>query len=965
MYFMCSLSDFMKKFFPLLILCCLSLRGLAQPTATATVNSSGSAGSYTSGYTQAAGGRTDGNMVIGDASPITATRGYAVFNLASILPPGATVDSVYLRFNFSTSNATSTVRGEIHGYPGNLSSVASAATLFADCAHGHYFDSSAWGAAVSGAQDIISFNDSGVAFIQNNLGASISIGWITDTPGNTYTIVGEAGTSSTQPKLTIRYHCTGVSGTLAYITPNPVCAGSPFTLHAVGTGGATYSWTGPGSYTSASQNPPAPIIASSTTTGIYNYTVSNAAGCPTSEVAFVIMNPLPAPVTGDTAICAGASTSYADTTSGGYWSVRPSTLGSITGTGVYIAGMTSGHDTVVYTLSTGCSSVLPVHINPLPAAISGVTTLCSGVVSTLSDGSPSGTWSISPAGVATLSSTGVLTGGALTGTITASAVVTYTLPTGCYKTTPVNLLPLPAPIVGDTLLCAPTTTTLSDLYPGTWTSAPASIASVGSTTGIVTGHAYGSAIISFTNPYGCYVTSNMHVATTSPAAILGNASVCPILLDTLRDIVPGGYWSLGAAGATITSVNSFDTAVVLGLSAGVVPVTYTNGCGMAILSLNVLTPAASITGVNNTCIGQTVTLSDATTPGVWSGSSGVIATVTSGFGTVHGNTAGPVIITYTATSNSCIDTVHFLVNPLPLGITGTLHTCPGDTVELADLPAGGSWSSQNSSVATVNSSGVVTGVAATTTTISYTLPTGCYSTVSMLVNPNPAPITGIRPICETLYDTVADATLGGLWFSSSPGIVSVADSGTWGASLHGVGGGSSTITYRLPTGCIATAVEVVHPTPSPTITYTASSNTLYTQSYYATYQWYDAGLPITGATTFSVAGLTPGNYSVFVTDSFGCQVMSSIFPLTTAMGVGQVAVPASSVHIYPNPASGVVNIDAPVKVNVWVSAMDGRVLMQQENATSVDVSGLSTGVYMISLYDMQGNRITVEKLLKD
>lgn|GEM_PF-1416520 len=954
-------TKFMKKFVPLLILCCLSFAGFAQSTNTVSVNATGASGSYKTGYTQATSGRVDGDIVVGDASPVTATRGYAVFNLAGVVPAGATVDSVYLRFNYTTANTSTFVRGKIYGKGLDLSTVTSSATLFADCMNGSYFDSSYWGASLTGAVKNIGFNNNGISFIQSSLGTAISIGFVTDTPGNTYTIVGEGGTTATQPKLTIKYHCTGVSGVVATANPNPVCNGSTFLLHGGGTGGSTYAWSGPSSYTSTLQNPTVPIIAADTTVGVYNYTAYNAAGCATSVIAYVVMSAIPLPIHGPSSLCAGSSIILTDSTAGGFWSVTPSTAGTITTGGVFIAGIDSNTAHISYTLSDGCKATDSVAVLPNPQPIIGTTTLCSGLSSTLSDPTPLGTWSISPASVASISTGGVLTANVFLGLTTYSATITYTLPTGCKVTAGATVLPQPGPITGATILCAPTSTTLTDAYSGTWSCAPTTVANVNPSTGVVTGVGYGIATIKYTNPYGCFVSSPMYVAVTAPAPITGASSVCPILTDTLHDAIPGGFWQAGSANATVDT-----NGVVLGISAGVVPISYYNGCGMSSVYISVTTPPAHMTGTFHVCVGSTTTLADATTPGIWTGSNGSIATVAAGFGTVMGNSYGGLIITYTSPVTGCIDTANFQVDSIPHPITGTFNTCPGDNVVLTDITTGGTWSSQNVSIATVDTGGVVTGVSANTTTITYALAsTGCYVTASMLVNPNPSPITGIKAVCQGLLDTVSDATPGGSWTSSNntvAGILTLTPPTT--AQIVGSIGGTVTISYTLPaTGCRATATEVIHPTPNPVITFNGGATTLYTGTYYATYQWYKNGVLIPGATTWSLAGLTDGLYTVFVTDTFGCQVMSIIYTLT------HVSVPVVSagvhVNIFPNPANSTVNIQCPVAVRAMIASMDGKLIMERNNATTIDISSLSTGVYLISLYDEAGERLTVQKLIKE
>lgn len=77
------------------------------------------------------------------------------------------------------------------------------------------------------------------------------------------------------------------------------------------------------------------------------------------------------------------------------------------------------------------------------------------------------------------------------------------------------------------------------------------------------------------------------------------------------------------------------------------------------------------------------------------------------------------------------------VNPLPANITGTTKVCVNSTTALSDATPGGSWSSVPLSVSTVNASGVVTGVTAGSSTIKYTLPTGCAANATIIVDPLP------------------------------------------------------------------------------------------------------------------------------------------------------------------------------------------------------------------------------------
>lgn len=170
------------------------------------------------------------------------------------------------------------------------------------------------------------------------------------------------------------------------------------------------------------------------------------------------------------------------------------------------------------------------------------------------------------------------------------------------------------------------------------------------------------------------------------------------------------YWT----GITWARVPVGSVGQVLTVSSGGLPVWA--GCP--------LPDAGTITGSAIVCIAGTTTLSNAASGGTWiSGSTGV-ATIGS-TGIVTGVADGTSTIIYSVT-NSCgtaVATQIVTVNPLPSAgtITGTTTVGVGTTITISNAIAGGIWSSTNTEIATVGSTGVVAGVATGTATISYTV----------------------------------------------------------------------------------------------------------------------------------------------------------------------------------------------------------------------------------------------------
>ena len=149
-------------------------------------------------------------------------------------------------------------------------------------------------------------------------------------------------------------------------------------------------------------------------------------------------------------------------------------------------------------------------------------------------------------------------------------------------------------------------------------------------------------------------------------------------------------------------------------------------------------------------------------------------------------------------------------------ITGTATVCVGATTPLSDLFTGGTWSSSATGIATVNTSGVVTGIATGTTAVTYSGSLGAASvTVTVLGAPAPGVISGSVTVCQganILLSDVGGAT-GGTWSSTVPGVATV--NAVVGV-VHGIAGGLDSIKYTVTNGCgSATAAYGVTVNPLP------------------------------------------------------------------------------------------------------------------------------------------------------
>jgi hypothetical protein len=275
-------------------------------------------------------------------------------------------------------------------------------------------------------------------------------------------------------------------------------------------------------------------------------------------------------------------------------------------------------------------------------------------------------------------------------------------------------------------------------------------------------------------------------------------------------LYPGGAWSSSAP--SIATIGS--TGIMTGVSAGVVTITYTLGASYVTGTYTINpTPTPIVGGGVTVCPGATVTLTDATPGGVWNSAVPAIATVGSATGIVTGVSSGTVSIGYSIGGCHAYTSITVPSAGTVMPISGAAAVCVGSTITLTDATAGGTWSATPSSVATISTSGVLTGVAVGTVSISYTVSTSCGVTTvtrmdSVTTTSTPLPISGTTTVGIGAYTHLSDPTSGGTWSSSSTAIATVSGSGY----VTGVSAGTCTITYTVTgpcgTGYVTTTVTV-------------------------------------------------------------------------------------------------------------------------------------------------------------
>ncbi|MDZ7899348.1 MAG: hypothetical protein U5N85_15155 [Arcicella sp.] len=749
--------------------------------------------------------------------------------------------------------------------------------------------------------------------------------------------------------------CTSTATTSVTVNPNPTATASATSPVCIGgeikftaTGGVTYSWNGPKTFTSTSATPSI-ATATADNAGTYTVTVTSDKGCTATATTSVVVNTNPNPLaTTNSKVCLGdtinlsvtAGTTYAWSGTGFTSTIRePKIVSTTPGTFTY---------TVTVSGNGGCTgtATTSVVVNALPTAIATGANTCAGNEVKLNVTPTFSSYAWTGVNSFTASTQNPTVSASATAAINGTYQVLVTDANGCtaIATTSVTVKPLPTVTVSPVTLCAGVTGTLKavtgtvDSY--SWSS---SVADFTATTQDVTVSQAGTYTVTVTKD-GCTATATTTVEVKPSITLtVSTASICAGGTGILKAEGASTYsWTSSNAGFTAT------TAEIQVTQAGTYTVIGTSGNCAATATTSVVlkpTPTIALTSIEF-CAGESGKLTAESNAAnfLWKNQAGGFTSTTKDLSVSE---AGIYTVTGFLNGCSATATAAVVVNPLPTaGVTPPVTTCAGSEVTLT--ATGGAtylWTAAGGFTATTATITLPNVTTNTSYTVVVKSDKGCSATVttSVTVNTKPTPeITQVTPKCigEIITLSVTGATGNTYSWTGSNDFTSSVQNPTVTPLPTQAGTYTYAVLVSGTGGCTGMATTSVTVKATPTVSVTpiaickGATGTLTAAGTADTYSWSSSNAGFT-ATTQNVSVDKAGTYTVTVTKD-GCTATAT----TTVTEKATPTVTVAPATLCAG-ATGTLTADTNADTYSWSSSVSGF------TATTKDVSVSQAGTYTV------------------
>jgi gliding motility-associated-like protein len=617
----------------------------------------------------------------------------------------------------------------------------------------------------------------------------------------------------------------------------PYCAGSVLSLSV--SSAASYTWTGPNSFSSNLQNPTVPngqLIDA----GVYSVTVMVGGGCISSGTTNVVVNPSPTPTAqSNSPVCEGQTINLMGQGGTSYtWTGPSSFINTTQNTSVANASITNGGNyTLTVSDASGCTSstITNVVVNPLPVIVVASPSVCAAQTLNLSaTGGNTYLWS-GPNGFTSNQSNPAIPNATLS--MSGPYNVTVTTAAGCSNTAVTNAtvapLPIPSALTGGAV-CVGSTLMLSSSGGSSysWTG-PNGFSSNQQNPNI------SNATLNAGGVYNVIVTANTCTASASvsgtvnplPTPVLNsNSPVC--IGSAINFNALGGVsysWS-GPQGFTSSNQNpSISSSAINNSGNYTLTVTDANNCvNTAVLNVTVNPqPTPMATGASVCQNGNTSLSANGGVSYSWTGPNGFTSSNQNPLlSNVQPISAGQYTVLVT-NANSCTNTAvaSLAVNPAPTpNVQSNSPVCLNQSLNLT--ATGGltySWTGPNGFISNLqNPSFNATSMAYSGNyMVTVTDANNCSATAVLNATVNPLPTAtifsgnnrGCAPICVTFSVQSSPAAATTNWILGDGSFTNNSNTASRCYNAAGIYTVSASVTDN--NGCPGTAVYTVEAYPQP------------------------------------------------------------------------------------------------------------------------------------------------------
>lgn len=111
--------------------------------------------------------------------------------------------------------------------------------------------------------------------------------------------------------------------------------------------------------------------------------------------------------------------------------------------------------------------------------------------------------------------------------------------------------------------------------------------------------------------------------------------------------------------------------------------------------------------------------------------------------------------------------------------------------------------------------------------------------------------------------------------------------------------------------------------------------------------------------TFDFCDLTPPASSPFI--DFNLGTVSGTVTFCTVTGIDEIT--SSAVVVYPNPTSGILNVESDEVMTVEVFNLLGKIVLTTKQR-QIDLRNYKNGIYLLKVKDLKGNTVRQDRIIK-